>query len=1038
MKTSYLQFNKFTVVVSHLTGNTLYRNESDDEYLLPPNFAIIKARATCARVITGWTLEDYWSRLANTKYETVCMALATAKNKADFVKSFNGVFKAINEAGPEDQETLLRGGLRRRVVELTSALWEAGQLAAPLKPPYVNKTHVALEGLGLGPGMMWIHDIKKACNSPSEHMKSKAAFTVWRLAMTAAGVKDVGDVTPESTRKDAIDNYRGHGIHAIRPLISVQKVVYGEKMTFTEHDWGWGRGKLRPREDFSAALSLDPSLGEWRDLLLEWLAEPSTGHGGQKLDGALSFMNYLLIHKNITRTPIEFVSRSYQHPVRYEEWVGQQSLVHATVARYIGRVASFCDWYVDVKLALEDDFGRPVRNPELYNPVTRQKTKARASETAREALPIRYLRELIHIISNNDFEWAKRFSEDYYKLFNHKTGSWERVWSPVRAYLLLIKLYLPLRTYQVAMLDSGEADSLIYKNGTWIANTGPLSPKRGKVSKGFLKEYKDVGTATSFTGFYVNTNKTADRFKDADDKGYQIPWQHNEVIELTEKLIEWQMTFNPLDKPTKWVDLTNPAYRRNATDAQLRARGECCFLFRDPIRARKEQPIYTGRIQFYWCKLLNELERRVAARGESLPNGEPIRFIKNRSAEGAPLTAVFDLHSLRVSILTALSVEGGVPLSILSKCVAGHASTLMTLYYLKPGPAYVSQQMAEAQAKMMSLEQENYLRFLQNCDLKQAQSVVAFNDQAGLSAVGERNPSGWVVGDLGICPVGGALCHIGGPKLSADNTRNEYLPTPGGPRNCVRCRFFLSGPAFLGGLVANFNSVGLEVTEASDALRKMQDDINGIEDKLFGDTAEPSAFRKVDILYSRRETAMNHLDEMANNWHATYVLIERSKALLDGGEVGRTGREVRLLSSGGISDMATVLEQATKFDVYNNICQHATIYPATTVPTASLRRGRLLDAMLARNHRAPVFAELTDAQALDVGNEVVNLLYARLGDREASNVIEGRRLLHAAGLDLELDALLNRELAAPIRLGSSRASETDSTVKALLEMSGEK
>lgn len=135
--------------------------------------------------------------------------------------------------------------------------------------------------------------------------------------------------------------------------------------------------------------------------------------------------------------------------------------------------------------------------------------------------------------------------------------------------------------------------------------------------------------------------------------------------------------------------------------------------------------------------------------------------------------------------------------------------------------------------------------------------------------------------------------------------------------------------------------------------------------------------------------------------------------------------------------MATVLEQATKFDVYNNICQHATIYPATTVPTASLRRGRLLDAMLARNHRAPVFAELTDAQVLDVGNEVVNLLYARLGDREASNVIEGRRLLHAAGLDLELDALLSRELTAPIRLTSPSAADTDSAVNALLEMSGE-
>lgn len=1019
MSRSYLQYDKFTAVVSPLTGNTLYRNDSDDAYLLPPNFIIFRARVTCARVITGWTLEEYWSRMDGTEYGVACTDLATAKNKKEFIAAFNALFQLVNDAGKEDFRLLQRVGLKRRLVVLTSALWEAGQLAAPLKPPFLERTNVSLSGLNLGEGMQWIHDIKDACPSLREDMRRRAAHTVWRLAMTTAGVKEVGDVTPESTRRDAIDDYKGFGIQAVRPLIAVQKLVYGDCMTLTEHDWGWGRGKVRPREDFSDSVSKDPSLGAWRELLNEWLEDPIAGNGSAKLDGALSFIGYLANNTDVTRNPLEFVSRNYKCPVSYEQWLEGKNHDQNTAVRYIGRIAGLCDWYVDVKLALEDDHGRPVRSPELYNPITRMRSKPRASETARDAIPIRYVRELIRIISDDDFQWAKSFNEDYFKLYNHRANCWERVWSPVRAYLLLIKLYLPLRTYQVAMLDSGESDTMVYEGGLWVKNTGPLAPKKGHVTQGFLREYKDSGTESCFTGFYVNTNKTADRFKDSSEKGYQIPWQHNEVIALSQDLAEWQRTFNPISRPTQWQDLTNPTYRRGYTDAQLKARGDTCFLFRDPVRVRRDQPICLGRVANYWHKLLDELEKRVSSRGDLLPNGEPIRFIAKRDVHGAPMNPAFDLHSLRVSILTALSVEGGVPLTILSKCVAGHASVLMTLYYLKPGPAYVSQQMAEAQARMLEREQENYLRFLQNSDFNQAQSIVAFNDQAGLLAVKSGNVAGWLVSDLGICPVGGGMCDVGGPKLSSENARNEYPPTPGGPRNCVRCRFFLSGPAFLGGLVSSFNSIGFEVMNASDALNQMQGEISAMEDKMFdGSLTDSSAYRKVDVLYSRRETAMKRLDDVANNWHATYILIERSKALIADKDMAQPGHELRLLSGSGVGDIATVIEQASKFDLYNNICQHATIYPAPTVPTAALRRGRLLDAMLAKNHRFPVFATLSDAETLSVGNELVNFLNARLGGNDAASVIEGTRLLQAVGIGEDLDALLGNWVETPIRMST--------------------
>lgn len=1021
MTENYVQVSEFTRVVSAITDRELYRNDSKTQYLLSPDFSLAKARKVCNREIMRWTQSEIWSKVVGTRYEAACMALVSLSGKQAFIDGFNRLISTLLAGGREEPKLMLKLGLRRRFAELTFELWQAHQIAAPTETPFDQRTQIDFGMLESSKEHPWFREIVEASNAKSIEMRRRAACCVWRYAMTTIGVREVGDLTPTTVRLDAIGPARGLAIAAVRPLLGVQQRVYGPKLQITEHDWGVGRGKPKQFGDFSSVMAADPSLRDWYDLFSIWMYSAVTGGAAGKRDAVLVFFRFLQLCPHVTRLPVEFVSRSYHAPVSFEEWIDLQPYDPGTATKRIGQMAGFFDWYVDVHLALEDDLGRPVRNPALYNPVSRRKEGRKSAETAREALPIRYLRELIRIIKTDDFAWSRLHKEDYIKKFNPATEQWERIWSPVRAFAMLLKLYLPLRTYQVAMLDSGEADAMVYRGGRWVANDGPLANQSGQFPKGFLRCFRNPGTATEFTGFYVNTNKTADRYKDLQDKGYEIPWQHDDVISLVTALQDWQSQFNPLDHPTKWADLTNPYLVRSHTPAQLAARGSSCFLFRDPTRSIKDHPIYVGRLKNFWCKLLDALEQRVASRGETLPNGQPIRFIEKRNAAGTPMVPAFDLHALRVSILTALSVEGGLPLSILSKCVAGHASVLMTLYYLKPGPAYITEQLAAAQSRMLEREQENYLRFLQSCELADAPSIVAFNDQAGLSAIRERNASGWIVGDLGICPVGGSLCHIGGPKLTGENGRNDFQPTPGGPRNCVRCRYFLSGPAFLAGLVAHFNSVGLEVMEASEQLRKMQEDIGKVEDSLFADSdcASPAEFRRLDALYARRETAMQKLDEIANNWHATYAVIERAKALVAQSPQPfdpQPDRAVRLMASSDLAEIASAIAECSSFEVYNSICQYATVYPAPTVPAATLRRGRLLDAMLTRNHRQPIFATLTDEEALVAGNELVNLLYARLGQREAHQVIEGKRMLQAAGIGEEVDSMLTKQIGQPVRM----------------------
>ncbi|MCD4484805.1 integrase family protein [Chromobacterium vaccinii] len=108
---------------------------------------------------------------------------------------------------------------------------------------------------------------------------------------------------------------------------------------------------------------------------------------------------------------------------------------------------------------------------------------------------------------------------------------WE-LWSPVRAVALYLKLELPLRTFQVRMLDSGEADSWRYVHapggGGFVLNHGALAT--GSAKRPYQRGVFHRSANEKEAGFYINTNKTADINKAENEKGYVIPWANDEVL----------------------------------------------------------------------------------------------------------------------------------------------------------------------------------------------------------------------------------------------------------------------------------------------------------------------------------------------------------------------------------------------------------------------------------------------------------------------------------------------------------------------------
>jgi hypothetical protein len=262
------------------------------------------------------------------------------------------------------------------------------------------------------------------------------------------------------------------------------------------------------------------------------------------------------------------------------------------------------------------------------------------------------------------------------------------------------------------MLDSREADTYRYESGQWRLNDGRLalgSEKRPS-QRGVFHRSVDSESRQTLTGFYVNTNKTADINQDESAMGYVIPWQNEEVLYWLEKLRNWQAKYNPIDRPVPWTVLQTKHFGAMVPhQAILATRGETCFLFRDASASdaadRAKPLIKTAFIQ-WWYKLLAELERRVAARDEALGD-MPLRFVDPNS-KGTQ----FPLHSLRVGLITAYALDGGVPSPVLSKLIAGHARLIMTLYYTKGGKTHVSEVMQQAEKRLLESEQESYRRFL--------------------------------------------------------------------------------------------------------------------------------------------------------------------------------------------------------------------------------------------------------------------------------------------------------------------------------------
>lgn len=771
---------------------------------------------------------------------------------------------------------------------------------------------------------------------------------------------------------------------------------------------------------FNHVLQLDPKLEDWRSLAAEWLKDQKSSVPARR-DALDKFLTQYIHGQDLERNYGRFLLRETEKPNFAEVIVGAKS--QGTQSLKGGDVqcnncaADFLDWVLATKLG-DPETGEWDRS-RFHNPIQRLTISGLATNTQSDkaSLSIRYIRELRCMLAEGrhfrDWTWAqqvmkggkaggdwfvvdpslidpkdpdcvhrKRATTDYeMKTKGYPTEVWE-VWSPVRAVALYIKLELPLRTFQVRMLDSGEADTWRYIHspggGGFVLNHGPLatgSEKRPSQRGVFHRTSQEKEA-----GFYINTNKTADINKAENDKGYVIPWANDEVLYWLEKLRNWQERYNPIAAPTPWTELETKHFGRTPPHADVLAqRGSACFLFRDPTDGEGDKPLDSWSLTPIWYKLLAQLERRCADNGETLDNGTPLRFVDPDSASGT----VFPLHALRVSLISYFILDLKLPIAVVSKMIAGHATIIMTLYYTKFGKAYMREVLSEAEKNELEAERSNHRRFLADATLEQMSQRFAYvSEDAVRSAITNRGAvAAFVFDDKGICPNGATLCDVGGELNQDRPSVGVYAPVPGFPqeRNCVCCRFFLTGPAFLPGLIAHFNTVSEKTHRQSDRYGSLQDKLTYLEDEQRAAERENQPFarlRELDALNKQAESEALILNKYMNDLQATNHLIQRSIQIAE----DKTTGGVKLVAKGSMTDLQVgFIESQSVLHQLEVVCENAVIYPDIDPGFANIRRAQMLDAMLRYNGMEPVMMYLEEDEQLLVGNAVMQLIQARTG-----------------------------------------------------------
>ncbi|VVB42141.1 protein of unknown function [Beijerinckiaceae bacterium RH AL1] len=354
-------------------------------------------------------------------------------------------------------------------------------------------------------------------------------------------------------------------------------------------------------------------------------------------------------------------------------------------------------------------------------------------------------------------------------------------------------------------------------------------------------------------------------------------------------------------------------------------------------------------------------------RGRPIKLTEAVEINKGNGKVERRNVSLYDIHTIRVSGITAL-LEAGLPPDLVMR-LAGHSTIAMTMYYNKPSASALNAKLSAVMKKAgYDLDSVNLTR-------ERLESISAFlvnsrpeEDRADLHLLQEisgRGDGSVEVMAHGICP--GGDCSTGGVYLK--NEQIGYAPVPR-RLACSLCRYRLTGPMFLPGLVGNANRLIFELHRKGQEIGTLNNEIRS--SRL---TNSEAALKRCRVNSLYRETGA-----ICEEWAAEVIYVRKAETMLSeflDSNVDQASSDelLPIISSEARAEVRIRFEQKSEFALLQSIVESADSWQIFSCETANIEHQEILNEILAANNIDPFLLRLSgkmrDKSAILIGRAIV-------------------------------------------------------------------
>ncbi|MFM0174118.1 VPA1269 family protein [Paraburkholderia sediminicola] len=790
--------------------------------------------------------------------------------------------------------------------------------------------------------------------------------------------------------------------------------------------------KYSPVATSLAQLSHNEHFTEWNASFHKWLNDRQYA-SVEKAEEAFTLLQQYWCEHPVLIDPQLFFSAHVSRESIFE-WVKGVSLSY-TRARKLLTINQFIRAYVlshpglaikddwdDDELTLSTGYEWPLSNSDLTEISVFLGERDKLAQSNQKSLPEHLLREVEIVLTEDSMAWPKTRSCDWVETKNVQSGNVERVFCPVLPLLIRMLIKLPIRVTQARRLDSGEGDVLRYDlvTSTFVANNSIHAgywerlPEVRNPRRGVLRQFLDNDTGREFCGFYINSNKTRDRkVLFSETSGYEMFWQHTEVIEIVLQMRAWQENYNPVDGPLPFSQVPEKVFSK-ASEAVAARKPAVFYLFRYPGGNQNvaASPPTSQVVRLYWYEVLAEVERRLAKREPNPP------ILIDSWTGKVPTSSAYHPHGLRLGGITRLAVAGVHPW-ILQNIVAGHASWVMTFYYIEPGFGFINEHLTAAYVQSLKNAQHEFAQFLTQTTIENVHTAALRHSDDALQDLrtARDSKSAYVMGILDhcICPNGQTRCDEGMQIIQMmdrrpNELRNAFGPVPntvGGGRDCARCRFCVTGTPFLVPMAIKCSEISVAIGSSVERQRSFMNAIDALESARMKGQRAGNAFSVKDsqMLQSLRleyKTESDVLIDLVLSLDANVKYLQEIRAA--NRECASSTTQFPILITP--EEPQFRWELIHRFEAIDDLCKVAKWFKSVRVEPLANERLVSIMKIYAREGLVPPLALLDENEGTRAIEALTDFLRRRLDRQAVAALVDGTETFESLGIAKDIGATL--------------------------------